>query len=395
VLGVRGVHRVQPGRLGPGSVDARQGPPGRVRLRCRGEQEVRARYHWCEGLPAVTPGFVTITEIQPGTVSCLSALSATYGLAPCEGTGARFAFFGPTTTAVEIMLRDIGIGPAHVGLNTSSALDVWIGVADTHYLGVAILDNHPERYRSHTARWSLARGWTAELPVLSALTFAHDNDWRDITNTQMNPDWKTALGCLKDASAPNYWLLRPTWLKVAPTQFFTDADTRTMGKAGVIQTLLASQAWMYYGHGGPSIGIANPDYETANQLASSELPAHLPHLRLALVMACHTASFAAALAAKSDQPCFAVGTSENIYGTVDGSQLWPFLNRFIRELENRYRYGNVNEQKLGDVYRVTIRRSRPSIQRAFVASGDPDTRLDSVSGSGPVFNNGFIVYGGG
>ena len=122
--------------------------------------------HWCDGQPDVTPGAVEVTSISSGTGDCNATVNATYNITSTNGSSARFEFYGPTTSAPDISLRNtITGGDADEGSNEKEGASLSIGVADMHYLGVAILDQHTERYRSHTARWALGAGWASHVGV--------------------------------------------------------------------------------------------------------------------------------------------------------------------------------------------------------------------------------------
>ncbi len=237
---------------------------------------------WCDGDPSVECDAVEVTGISSSTNDCTATADATYEIAVTNGSSAKFEFFGPTTSSPDISLRNtITGGTAVLGSNEKEGASLSIGVSDTHYLGVAILDNHPERYRSHTARWCIARGWTAHVPTVASLQ--HDSPGY-VPYDNIDSELCARFGALKDPAAPSWWLYRGRWLSTGSDLVGACSDTGDIGKDSVIETLANSDVWIYRGHGGAGQILLDSSESEEARLSSGEVPDG--HLQLALVLCC-------------------------------------------------------------------------------------------------------------
>ena len=304
-----------------------------------------------------------------------------------SGSSAKFEFYGPTTSSPDIALRNtITGGTAALGSNEKEGASLSIGVSDTHYLGVAILDDQPERYRSHTARWALASGWKVAPPSCEMLKYK--KAWEDSLGGwgALNSAYEVC-GALRDENAPEWWLYRGRWPYVGTgyEDFVSVALANDLPKAVILNGLANDNVWVYEGHGcGGMVRIRNGSTsDTTTYLRTQDVPAG--HLELALVLACFGADVAQAISTQNNG-CFAVGP-ENV---AERGLLREYCRAFFSVLRSRYTHDYNGSRALGRIHFYVTGRQRRYVgdvayEGLLDAYGDGSHELSPAS-SGPVFS---------
>lgn len=294
--------------------------------------------HWCDGLPEVEPDSVAITALTASAGDCTATVSALYDIATSDGTSAKLEFYGPTTSSSDITLRNtITGGDADLGSNEKDDMSLSIGVSDTHYLGVAILDENTDRYRSHTARWALANGWQATVPAAACLYFQSSNSDVDALYSQ--------LGQVSDSNATAWWLYRGKWYD---TSFVGSSQISEITKNQAIATLGDADVWLYDGEGTEDSEVVG-DLTTGQQwvLSADDIP-NGTNVKLGIVLCCYSDDFAQALADESTGG-FTVGSP----GEIGGFVVTKYEYEFKLALAGSYGIGEPHS--MGDIHEQAMR----------------------------------------
>ena len=122
-------------------------------------------------------------------------------------------------------------------------------MSDTHYLGVAILDNHPERYRSRTRGRPVIPHEAGPL-MCPRLPHCSMTAPGYVPYDNIDSELCARFGALNDPAAPSWRLFAEMVVNRFSISVGACSDTGDIGKDSVIETLANSDVWIYRGHGG-------------------------------------------------------------------------------------------------------------------------------------------------